>query len=192
MATTTKNSPAGSYSLTSYRVTKRPAMEGYPVDYEVQCPDGTVLVFAHEGNGGPDYLNGVKRGRKVVPATREDLQREAALAAWCRQQPVVQQFYQELGRLPVVDGSGNPVDDEPRTDGDTSIWAHSVGDDMEFQKVVARTAKRTVCWVTDDAPRDLRYLKIPRGAKVTPEWRREAGAYISKKYPGATVWGVTQ
>jgi len=59
-----------------------------------------------------------------------------------------------------------------------------------FEKDLARTAKRTVCWTTPDAPTDLRYLKLKRGEKATDKWRAGAAGWVHKKHPDATIWGL--
>lgn len=172
---------AASYRLVDYRVSRYVANEGNPVEYDVRCPDGTVLVFHNDGDGGSDFLYGRKAGGKVVNPTPEDLKREQQLAAWCRQQPAVVEFW---GAYP------QHSQRQPSTDGDTSIWAEVAAEDLLFDKAVARTAKRTVCWVTKDKPKDLRYVKIPKCKKVTQEWRQYAAKVVASRHPGATIWGA--
>lgn len=183
-----KKTSAASYTLKSYKI-GRLMNDGHIIDYSVACPDGTVLHFMNDGNGGPDFCTHGVKNRKKFHAPEQ----EQALAEWCETQPELISFHSDFAqKYPELPSIG--LDDhgtrKASTDGSTSIWAEEQGAALEFQRTIKRTAKRTVCWHSPNATNgQLAYYTVKRGRKLTNEDRARLAAQVRAKYPNAIIYG---
>ncbi len=171
------------YTLLTYKVGTRRGMEDYPVDYTVRCPDGLILTYRNEGDGGPDYIS---------RPTKEQTEHAAELALWCAMRKPKRAA--EIANGPQKDENGRIKYGSTPTDEDVAIWAEEEGGVVQMDALIKRHAKRTVCWTVPLKPenlggRELRYLRLRRGEKATAEWRAAGAAYVAEKFPNATIYG---